>query len=101
MSNKFRHQLRQEAEQWRAEELIDAALYDQLAERYQFAELDTAARNRFVVILLGLGSILLGLGIITFVAANWQALSREASGAALERVCRGECGWLLPLATPR
>lgn len=78
MSNKFRHQLRQEAEQWRAEELIDAALYDQLAERYQFAELDTAARNRFVVILLGLGSILLGLGIITFVAANWQALSREA-----------------------
>ncbi|NEO48749.1 MAG: DUF2157 domain-containing protein, partial [Moorea sp. SIO4A3] len=37
---------------------------------------EVAARNRFVVILLVLGSLLLGLGMITFVAANWQAWSR-------------------------
>lgn len=77
LSDKFRRQLRQEAEQWRTEGLIDDAAYEQLCDRYQFNQLETAARNRFVIILLGLGSVLLGLGIITFVAANWQALSRE------------------------
>lgn len=77
LSDKFRHQLRQEAEQWHTEGLIDASVYEQLCDRYQFNELEFSARNRFVVILLGLGSILLGLGLITFVAANWQAWSRE------------------------
>jgi uncharacterized membrane protein len=77
LSDKFRRQLRQEAEQWRTEGLIDASVYDQLSDRYQFSDLETAARNRFIVILLGLGSILLGLGLITFVAANWQTWSRE------------------------
>lgn len=75
-SDKFRHQLRQEAQQWQTEGLIDPGLYAQLAERYQFSDLEVAARNRFVVILLVLGSLLLGLGMITFVAANWQAWSR-------------------------
>lgn len=76
LSEKFRRQLRQEVEQWLTEELIDASVYDQLSNRYQFSELETAARNRFIAILLGLGSVLLGLGLITFVAANWQAWSR-------------------------
>jgi uncharacterized membrane protein len=77
LSDKFRRQLRQEAEQWRTEGLIDASVYEQLSDRYQFSEIETVARNRFIVILLGLGSVLLGLGIITFVAANWQVWSRE------------------------
>lgn len=77
VSDKFRRQLRQEMKLWLAEGLIDPAFYDQLAERYQLDSLETAASNRFVAVLLGLGGILLGLGAITFVAANWQAWSRE------------------------
>lgn len=77
VSEKFRHQLRQEVKQWRSEALIDENLYEQLAQRYQFDSLDTASRNRFILILLGLGSVLLGLAVITFVAANWQEWSRE------------------------
>ncbi|MBE9125354.1 MULTISPECIES: DUF2157 domain-containing protein [unclassified Coleofasciculus] len=77
LSEKFRRQLRQEAEQWHAEGLIDADAYEQLAQRYQFSELQRAARNRFIAILLVLGSIFLGLGIITFVVANWHVWSRE------------------------
>ncbi|MDJ0735239.1 MAG: DUF2157 domain-containing protein [Nostocaceae cyanobacterium] len=73
----FRRKLRQEAQIWREEGLIDTSVYQQLSERYQFYNLETAARDRFVVILIALGSILLGLGIITFIAANWQAWSRE------------------------
>lgn len=76
-SDKFRRQLRQEAKLWQAEQLIDENLYQKLSDRYQFDRLETAASDRFVSILLGLGGILLGLGVITFVAANWQQWSRE------------------------
>jgi uncharacterized membrane protein len=75
-SEKFRHQLRKEVEQWRTEGLITSELYEQLTQRYQLNELDRIARNRFVIILLGLGAILIGLALITFVAANWQVWSR-------------------------
>jgi len=83
VSRKFRQQLRQEAGKWHSEGLIDYNLYDTLSERYQFSELDTAARDRFVIVLLGLGSVLLGLAVITFVAANWQALSPSERVAIL------------------
>ncbi|MFB8791653.1 MAG: DUF2157 domain-containing protein [Potamolinea sp.] len=78
LSDKFRRQLQQEIDQWRTDKLIDDSLYEQLSQRYQFSDLEISARNRFVVILLGLGSVLLGLGVITFVAANWQFWSRES-----------------------
>uniref|UniRef100_A0ACD5H0J8 DUF2157 domain-containing protein n=1 Tax=Desertifilum tharense IPPAS B-1220 TaxID=1781255 RepID=A0ACD5H0J8_9CYAN len=56
VSDKFRRQLRQEMKLWLAEGLIDPAFYDQLAERYQLDSLETAASNRFVAVLLGLGA---------------------------------------------
>ncbi len=77
MSDKFRYQLRQEAQKWQAEGLIDSQIYMEIAQRYQFAELEDNARNRFVMTLLGLGGVLLGLGVITLVAANWQLWSRS------------------------
>ncbi|NEO26531.1 MAG: DUF2157 domain-containing protein, partial [Kamptonema sp. SIO4C4] len=77
VSEKFRHQLRHEANQWRSEGRIDAQFHTYLVEHYALNELDSAARNRFILVLLGLGSILLGLAVITFVAANWQAWTRE------------------------
>ncbi|VXD22300.1 conserved membrane hypothetical protein [Planktothrix serta PCC 8927] len=76
INEKFRHQLRQEAKLWQEEQIIDDSVYQQLATRYQFDHLETAASSRFVMILIGLGSILLGLGVITFVAANWQDWSK-------------------------
>jgi len=76
-SEKFRYQLRQEAQQWQEEGLIDPDLYGQLVTRYQLGELDSASRDRFIFIVLGVGFILLGLGVITFVAANWQTWSRS------------------------
>lgn len=72
-TEKFRQELQKEAQEWEAEGIIDSEAYQKLADRYQFNELETASRDRFVMILLGLGSTLLGLATITFVAANWQA----------------------------
>jgi uncharacterized membrane protein len=73
---KFRRQLRQEAEKWWSDGLIDVGIYEQLAERYQFQSLERDASHQFIAILMGLGSVLLGLAAITFVAANWQVWSR-------------------------
>jgi len=82
-SEKFRRQLRQEAERWWQDGTIDATLYSRLAERYRFNQLETEARNRFTTILVSLGGILLGLGAITFVAANWLVWSRAEKLALL------------------
>jgi len=75
VSDKFSRDLRKEASLWQAEGLIDRAVYEQLAERYQFDSLESVARNLFVTILLGLSGILMGLGALAFVAANWQEWS--------------------------
>lgn len=75
-SEKFRRQLRQEAETWWQDGLIDVSLYEQLAQRYQFQAIEQEASNRFLTILIALGGIFLGLGVITFIAANWQALGK-------------------------
>ena len=77
MSEKFRRQLRQEVEQWHTEGLIEQTVYEQICDRYKFNDLESSASNRFIIILLVLGCVLLGLGIITFVAANWQGWPRE------------------------
>lgn len=83
ISEKFRHELRQEVTNWQEEGLIDGELYAQLSQRYSFAELETSSRNRFVAIFLILGSILLGLAAITLVAANWQAWSSSVKAGLL------------------
>ncbi len=100
-SEKFRYQLRQEAQQWRDEGLISPETYEQLATRYRLQELDSASRDRFILIVLGLGFILLGLGVITFVAANWQTWSRPIQvllllGLFMGTNCTGFYLWRSP-----
>ncbi|MEL7070375.1 MAG: DUF2157 domain-containing protein [Cyanobacteria bacterium J06581_3] len=73
----FRRRLRDESARWREEGLIGNPLYEQLAERYQFDAIDSDSSSRFISVLLGLGGILLGLGAITLVAANWQVWPRS------------------------
>ena len=75
-SEKFRQQLKKEAEQWQTEGLIDTSVFQQLAQRYQFHSLEIDSQNRFTLVLFALGGILLGWGAITLVAANWQGWSR-------------------------
>lgn len=74
-SDPFRQQLREESQAWCREGLISTEVREQLAQRYRFDQLDQEASRQFLNILLGLGGILLGLGAITFVAANWQGMA--------------------------
>ncbi|MBD2297398.1 DUF2157 domain-containing protein [Nostoc sp. FACHB-190] len=73
----FQRKLRRESQLWRDEGLISASQYQQLADRYQFNNLEAAARDRSMMTAVMTGSILLTLGIITFVAANWLGWSRD------------------------
>jgi uncharacterized membrane protein len=77
LPTKFRRQLRREADLWVEEGAIDCTFYQQLAHRYQFAALELDSRNSFITLLMGLGCVLIGMGVLTFVAANWQQLARE------------------------
>lgn len=76
-SEKFRQQLRKEAEKWQAEGLIDGEVYAELSRRYRFDDLAKVARNRFVTILVMLGGIFLGLAIVILVSDRWQLWSKE------------------------
>ena len=77
LPTKFRRQLRREADLWTQEGLIDRITQDRLAQRYQFSALDVESRNSLVTLLMGLGCVLIGIGVLTFVSANWQQLARE------------------------
>ena len=55
LPNKFRRQLRREADLWTQEGLIDRITQDRLAQRYQFSALDVKSRNSLVTLLMGLG----------------------------------------------
>ncbi|KAM3089788.1 DUF2157 domain-containing protein [Phormidesmis sp. 146-35] len=82
-SENFRRQLRQEVQTWQTDGLINPTQLQQLSDRYQLDRLDLQDKNRFTRILIGLGCILIGLGVITFVAANWQDIPRGARVAML------------------
>jgi uncharacterized membrane protein len=73
---KFRQTLRQEANRWRSEGFIDSDFHAKLADRYQFDSLDAEASGTFISAIIGLGGILIGLGILSFVALNWQYLDK-------------------------
>ncbi|MCS7030262.1 MAG: DUF2157 domain-containing protein [Gloeomargarita sp. SKYG116] len=64
-----------EAEKWRQEGLISQETWQQLVTRYQLDQ-RTPEPPIFSAILYATGGILIGLAVITFVAANWQNLDR-------------------------
>ncbi len=75
-SEKFRQELRSESQQWRQDGLITPEQAQQLTDRYQLDRLDQQASSRFTFLLIVVGSVLIGLGIITYVAANWQDIPK-------------------------
>ena len=75
--NNFQRRLRQESQLWRDEGLISSSQHQQIADRYQLNKLEGAARESFAFFTIAIGGLLLCLGVMTFVAANWQTWSRE------------------------
>ena len=75
--NNFQQKLRQESQRWRDEGIISSSQYDQIAKRHQFNKIEESTRDSFGVIAIVIGGLLLGLGLMTLVGANWQGWSRD------------------------
>jgi uncharacterized membrane protein len=80
---KFRRTLRGEVDRWRSEGIIDSNLHAIIADRYHFEKLAAESSSSFTNILIGLGFVLIGLGILSFVATNWQYWDKPARIAVL------------------
>ena len=75
--NNFQRKLRQEAQLWRDEGIISSSQHEHIAKRYQLNNLEESTRDGFSIIAITVGGLLLGLGLMTLVGANWQGWSRE------------------------
>ena len=75
--NNFQQKLHEEAGHWRDEGIISSSQYDQIVKRHKLKTSEEFTRDAFSVIAIVIGSLLLGLGLMTLVGANWQSWSRE------------------------
>jgi uncharacterized membrane protein len=75
MSAKFRAALKKELPDWIQEGVVSEQTAKQLAEKYQLNHLQTESSNLLSAVIFTIGSLLLGGGLITFVAANWEDIS--------------------------
>ena len=83
---RFVSQLRREVEEWQRDGTISAEQGQAILARYPGDSVgyETARRRQGLVIGLSiLGAVLVGLGIITFFAANWDEIPRSVKLGAL------------------
>jgi uncharacterized membrane protein len=71
---RFRRGLALELPTWVAEDLIAPEQADALRKRYQLEDLAAEASSRLLLAVYLIGALLIGGGVISFAAANWQAL---------------------------
>ena len=79
----FAAQLPGEVAQWRNRGIITPEQASAILASYEVADGVPTSRSRLVTILVMLGAVLIGLGVILFLAANWQALPKEAKLAMM------------------
>ena len=74
----FHRKLKQEIEVWLREKIITPEQRDRILARYQvLKEADEkAGPGRLITTITILGSILVGVGVILFIAANWSEIPR-------------------------
>ena len=74
----FRRRLNDEVQTWVRDGLITVEQAGSILDRYQGDEPDVTANplsNRVVTVVAVMGAVLIGLGIIAFIAANWSEIS--------------------------
>jgi len=71
--------LLQELKSWTDEGILDPETSTRIASRYAYAEMKSVAWSR--IILGSLGALLVGLGVIALLAANWDDISRPTRTA--------------------
>lgn len=73
---RFRADLKREIPLWLREGLIDDGAARRLAERYELDALGKESSWLLAAVLFTIGGLLLGGGVISFIAANWEKIPR-------------------------
>ncbi len=82
----FTRRLRHEVQQWQADGIISAEQAEAISGRYQIDPREAggnAIGNRVVTVIAIMGAVLIGLGIIVFIAANWPEIPELAKLAMM------------------
>jgi uncharacterized membrane protein len=74
LSTKFRAALRNELPIWIQHDLISEQTAKQLSNAYQLDNLKHESTRLLSAVIFTIGGVLLGGGVISFVAANWEAI---------------------------
>ena len=74
MAEDFQSRLFRELTAWQAEQLVSESQAAAIRARYRGTNADAPGGNRLANALAFLGAVLLGIGVIVFFAANWQAI---------------------------
>lgn len=82
-SSSFRAALKDELPQWVQEGIVPEATAQQLSARYQLDEIRKESSRLLAAVIFTLGGLLLGGGVISFVAANWEEIPTFAKVALL------------------
>ena len=97
LSSKFRGLLKRELPLWVAEGYLSPEASGRLADRYKLDDLGRESSRLLVSIIFGIGGLLLGGGVLAFVAAHWEALPVPVKVALLFAALFGfyGAGWYL------
>ncbi len=74
LTPKFRHALKGELQDWLEQGLLTAEAAQGLRTLYRLDELGQESSRRLAAVIFTIGGLLVGGGIISFVAANWETL---------------------------
>jgi uncharacterized membrane protein len=74
MSAKFRAALRNELPIWVQQEIVSEDAAKRISSTYQLDNLKAESSNLLSAVIFTIGALLLGGGLISFVAANWEAI---------------------------
>jgi uncharacterized membrane protein len=83
LSTSFRTALKEELPQWVQEGIVPETTAQQLSSRYQLGEIQKESSRLLAAVIFTFGGLLLGGGLISFVAANWDAVPVFAKVALL------------------
>jgi uncharacterized membrane protein len=101
-SRSFRSQLQRELPRWIARGIIPESAATQLSEHYRLGEINRDIGRLFSLTIMIIAGLLIGGGIITFVAAHWESIPsavKIAGGVAL-LIGSYAAGWRM-IATPK
>ena len=74
----FYRKLKQEVERWQAEGIIASGQKERILARYRRVEEieEKAGSNKLITTISILGAVLVGVGLILFIASNWSEITR-------------------------